>query len=60
VKHVNRLSRRVTRRPEQADQFQDFICNISVILNDINEAIGGTNPILGYVVDKCDLPVDES
>lgn len=59
VKHVNRLSRRVTRNPRQADQVQDFICTFATILNDLNEAIGGTNPILGYVVDKCDLPEPE-
>jgi hypothetical protein len=54
VKHVKALSQGA---PKSANQIQDIICQVAAFIASLSGAIGGVLPVVGFVEEKCDLPV---
>lgn len=46
----------------KAGEWQDFVCMMAQVLNNILGFFGGASPLLSYVADKCTIPTanDES
>ncbi|GEM_PF-470737 len=56
VKHVKHVTRTVLAR---ANAFEDAICYGGQILADLLGAFGGASPILDYLTEKCEIPLEE-
>jgi hypothetical protein len=53
VKHIARIS----KHPKQGAAWQEVICMVSVTVNLIMTAFGGTSPFTSFIEEKCDIPV---
>ncbi len=57
VKHLKHVTKRV---PATANLWQDIVCYAGQFLADVLGAFGGASPVLDYLTEKCDLPIQES
>jgi hypothetical protein len=55
VKHAKPVTKAV---PSRAALWQDIVCYAGQFIADVLGAFGGASPILGYLTEKCDLPLD--
>jgi hypothetical protein len=56
VKHLVILS---TQRPAEAKLWQEIACSLTVALQSLFEFAGGGFPFTDFIVEKCDVPVEE-
>lgn len=56
VKHLKYVTKRT---PGKANIWQDIVCYGAQFIADLLGAFGGASPILDYMTEKCDLPLEE-
>ena len=55
VKHLTHVTKKA---PVGANLWQDIVCYAGQFIADMLGAFGGASPILGYLTEKCDLPIE--
>jgi hypothetical protein len=57
MKHLAPVTRRSVKK---AGSWEDFVCVVATLFNNIIGAFGGSAPISGYIADKCTIKPPEN